>query len=52
MKNTAQTIFTIGFTKKSAVMFFELIKANAIRLLIDIRAINNSARYMRLRLQV
>lgn len=36
------TIFTIGFTKKSAKTFFELIKMNAIRTLIDIR-LNNSS---------
>lgn len=42
MKNTAQTIYTIGFTKKSAEEFFQLIKTNGIKLLIDVRAANNS----------
>lgn len=36
------TIYTIGFTKKSAHDFFELIKANQITLLLDIR-LNNSS---------
>ena len=35
-------LFTIGFTKKSARAFFELIKANSIIMLIDIR-LNNSS---------
>ena len=35
-------IFTIGFTQKSAEQFFELIKANGIELLIDIRLNNKS----------
>ncbi|NLT58951.1 MAG: DUF488 domain-containing protein [Clostridiales bacterium] len=36
------TIFTMGFTKKSAQTFFELIKANNITALLDIR-LNNSS---------
>ena len=36
------TIFTIGFTKKTARTFFELIKANKIKTLLDIR-LNNSS---------
>lgn len=35
-------IYTLGFTKKSAREFFELIKANNIQLLIDIRLNNQS----------
>lgn len=35
-------VFTIGFTKKSAKTFFELIKKNDINLLIDIRLNNVS----------
>ena len=35
-------IFTIGFTKKSAEEFFELIKNNGIELLIDVRLNNKS----------
>jgi len=35
-------LYTIGFTQKSAQQFFELIKANGIELLIDIR-LNNSS---------
>lgn len=36
------TIYTIGFTKKSARDFFDLMKANQITLLLDIR-LNNSS---------
>lgn len=36
------TIYTIGFTKKSARDFFELMKASQITLLLDIR-LNNSS---------
>jgi len=35
-------IYTIGFTKKSANTFFELIKKNGIQQLIDIRLNNKS----------
>lgn len=35
-------IFSIGFTKKSAADFFEIIRRNGIKLLIDIR-LNNSS---------
>ena len=35
-------LFTIGFTKKSAEVFFELLKKNNIRTLIDIRLNNVS----------
>lgn len=36
------TIFTIGFTKKSAKSFFEIIKSNKIKTVIDIRLNTNS----------
>ena len=36
------TIFTIGFTQKSAEQFFELIKTNKVELLIDVRLNNKS----------
>ena len=36
------TIYTIGFTKKTAEQFFETLKASAIELLIDIRLNNRS----------
>ena len=36
------TIYTIGFTQKTAEQFFESIKANAVELLIDIRLNNKS----------
>lgn len=36
------TIFTIGFTKKSAKEFFELLKSNDIQSLIDVRLNNKS----------
>ena len=35
-------IFTIGFTKKTAELFFNLIKGNKIQLLVDVR-LNNSS---------
>ena len=35
-------IYTIGFTKKSAEQFFEIIKSNKIQLLIDVRLNNKS----------
>jgi uncharacterized protein (DUF488 family) len=35
-------VYTIGFTKKSASLFFELIKQNHIELLLDIR-LNNAS---------
>lgn len=35
-------IYTIGFTQKSAEQFFELLKANSIELLVDIRLNNKS----------
>jgi uncharacterized protein (DUF488 family) len=35
-------LFTLGFTKKSAEQFFELLKKNNIQTLIDIRLNNNS----------
>lgn len=37
-----QTIYTVGFTKKSARQFFELIRAHEIDLLLDIRLNNKS----------
>ncbi len=36
------TIYTIGFTQKSAQQFFELIKENEIQLLVDVRLNNTS----------
>ena len=36
------TIYTIGFTQKSAEQFFELIKKNQIELLVDVRLNNKS----------
>ena len=36
------TIFTVGFTQKSAREFFELIKRNKIELLVDVRLNNQS----------
>jgi len=35
-------IYTIGFTKKSAESFFELLKSNNVRKVVDIRLNNNS----------
>jgi uncharacterized protein (DUF488 family) len=36
------TLFTIGFTKKSAEQFFELLKKNAVKTLVDVRISNAS----------
>lgn len=36
------TLYTIGFTKKSAEQFFELLKASHVQTLVDVR-INNSS---------
>ncbi len=36
------TIYTIGFTQKSAEQFFEILKSNRVELLIDIRLNNKS----------
>ncbi len=36
------TIYTMGFTQKSAETFFELIKKNGIELLVDVRLNNQS----------
>lgn len=36
------TLYTIGFTKKSAEQFFELLKKSHIKQLVDIRISNNS----------
>lgn len=36
------TVYTIGFTQKSAKTFFELLKENQIELLIDVRLNNKS----------
>lgn len=36
------TIYTIGFTKKSAVQFFELLKKNNVKQLVDVRISNAS----------
>ena len=36
------TLFTIGFTKKSAEQFFELLKSNKVKQLVDIRISNGS----------
>lgn len=38
---TGMTVYTIGFTKKSAAEFFTLLKENGVRTLLDIR-LNNS----------
>ena len=36
------TLFTIGFTKKSAEQFFELLKNNKVKQLVDVRISNGS----------
>ena len=36
------TLYTIGFTKKSAEQFFELLKKNNVKQLVDIRISNGS----------
>lgn len=36
------TIYTIGFTKKSAEQFFELLKTNGVKQLVDVRISNSS----------
>lgn len=36
------TLYTIGFTKKSAEQFFELLKKNKVKKLVDIRISNGS----------
>lgn len=36
------TLYTIGFTKKSAEQFFELLKARRVRTLVDVRINNRS----------
>lgn len=36
------TLFTIGFTKKSAEVFFELLKKNNVKQLVDVRISNGS----------
>ena len=36
------TFFTIGFTKKSAEQFFELLKSNKVKQLVDVRISNGS----------
>lgn len=36
------TLFTIGFTKKSAEQFFELLKNNHVKQLVDVRISNGS----------
>ena len=36
------TLYTIGFTKKSAEQFFELLKAHHVRTLVDVRISNSS----------
>ena len=36
------TLFTIGFTKKSAEQFFELLKKNKVKQLVDVRISNGS----------
>ena len=42
MKIMNKQIYTIGFTKKTAEEFFELIKKNNITLIIDVRLNNTS----------
>jgi len=41
-QNTKPTLYTIGFAKKSAQVFFSLLKANNVKILIDIRLNNIS----------
>lgn len=36
------TLYTIGFTKKSACEFFELLKKHSIKTVVDVRISNNS----------
>ena len=36
------TLYTIGFTKKSAEQFFELLKKNHVQTLVDVRISNSS----------
>ena len=36
------TLYTIGFTKKSAEQFFELLKENGVKKLVDVRISNSS----------
>lgn len=36
------TLYTIGFTKKSAELFFELLKENKVKKLVDVRISNSS----------
>lgn len=36
------TLYTIGFTKKSAEQFFELLRKNHVKQLVDVRISNNS----------
>lgn len=36
------TLYTIGFTKKSAEQFFELLKQNKVKMLVDVRISNGS----------
>lgn len=36
------TLYTIGFTKKSAEQFFELLKENKVKKLVDVRISNSS----------
>ena len=36
------TLYTIGFTKKSAEQFFELLKKNKVKKLVDVRISNSS----------
>ena len=35
------TLYTIGFTKKSAEQFFELLKENGVKKLVDVRISNS-----------
>lgn len=41
MENAQVTIYTVGFTKKSAEQFFGLLRANGIRRVVDIRLSNS-----------
>ena len=36
------TLYTIGFTKKSAEQFFELLRTNNVKTLVDVRISNGS----------
>ena len=39
---TMMTLYTIGFTKKSAAQFFNLLRDNHVKQLVDVRISNSS----------